>query len=157
MAMYGDLKYWPSWVQTLVNINHFALVVNSSINILIYACKDEKFLNVLLITIRYKRNLSRSESVNVELPTRVEAPSTPHTMHTRIEKSSGGGGGGGGGGGETEAFGMTVMDELESGGSSASADNGGNCSKTATANNGYCTTPKKMIVEELTSLLAEKQ
>ena len=48
MAMHGYLKEWPEWIQTLVHINHFALVVNSSINILIYACKDEKFLNVLL-------------------------------------------------------------------------------------------------------------
>ena len=48
MAMHGELKYWPNWIETLVHINHFALVVNSSINILIYACKDEKFLNVLL-------------------------------------------------------------------------------------------------------------
>ena len=46
--MHGYLKEWPEWIQTLVHINHFALVVNSSINILIYACKDEKFLNVLL-------------------------------------------------------------------------------------------------------------
>ena len=48
MAMHGELKHWPNWIETLVHINHFALVVNSSINILIYACKDEKFLNVLL-------------------------------------------------------------------------------------------------------------
>ena len=55
MAMYGELKHWPNWIETLVHINHFALVVNSSINILIYACKDEKFLNVLLESARTSR------------------------------------------------------------------------------------------------------
>ena len=48
MALYGELKHWPNWIETIVKFNHLALVVNSSINILIYACKDEKFLNVLL-------------------------------------------------------------------------------------------------------------
>lgn len=54
MVRYGELKYWPDWIQYLVHFNHFGLVVNSSINILIYSCKDEKFLNVLLITIGMK-------------------------------------------------------------------------------------------------------
>ncbi|CAB4065556.1 unnamed protein product [Lepeophtheirus salmonis] len=56
MALYGKLKDWPNWIKMLVNINHFALVVNSSINILIYCFKDEKFLNVLLQTIGIRRH-----------------------------------------------------------------------------------------------------
>ena len=48
LALHGKLLYWPDWVQTMVLINHFALAVNSSINILIYCSKDEKFLNVML-------------------------------------------------------------------------------------------------------------
>jgi ABC-type proline/glycine betaine transport system permease subunit len=55
LAMYGKLKHWPDWIQTLVHVNHFALVVNSSINILIYCSKDEKFLNVMLQTFGLKR------------------------------------------------------------------------------------------------------
>ena len=50
-SLYRELKYWPFWIKILVHVNHFALVVNSSINILIYCCKDEKFFNVLLVTI----------------------------------------------------------------------------------------------------------
>ena len=34
---YGEIREWPGWVDALVHINHFALVVNSSINILIYS------------------------------------------------------------------------------------------------------------------------
>ena len=34
---YGEIKEWPNWVDALVHVNHFALVVNSSINILIYS------------------------------------------------------------------------------------------------------------------------
>ena len=59
MLWYGELKHWPQWIETLVHLNHFALVVNSSINILIYACKDDKFLHVLLVTIRVKPARSR--------------------------------------------------------------------------------------------------
>ena len=54
-VMYGKLQNWPDWIQTLVHVNHFALVVNSSINILIYCCKDEKFLNVMLVTLKLSR------------------------------------------------------------------------------------------------------
>ena len=34
---HGEIKEWPDWVDALVHVNHFALVVNSSINILIYS------------------------------------------------------------------------------------------------------------------------
>ena len=55
MYLYGKMKHWPSWIQTLVFLNHFALVVNSSINILIYTVKDEKFRNVMLKTLGLNR------------------------------------------------------------------------------------------------------
>ena len=55
IAKYGSIKYWPSWIQTLVFLNHLALVVNSSINILIYTVKDEKFRNVMLKTLGLDR------------------------------------------------------------------------------------------------------
>lgn len=69
MAMYGELKHWPGWIQTMVHVNHFALVVNSSINILIYACKDDKFQHVLLVTIGVRSSLGgrRSYSSEVEM------------------------------------------------------------------------------------------
>lgn len=54
-AVYGKLEHWPHWIQMLVHVNHFALVVNSSINILIYSCKDEKFRNVMLVTLGLTR------------------------------------------------------------------------------------------------------
>jgi hypothetical protein len=40
----------------LVTVSHFALVVNSSINIVIYTFKDDKFRNVMLYTFGWKRN-----------------------------------------------------------------------------------------------------
>ena len=68
LVMHGELKHWPDWIQVLVHGNHFALVFNSSINILIYACKDDKFLDVLLITIHVRPGgRSRSRSPDVEL------------------------------------------------------------------------------------------
>jgi len=62
MAVYGELRYWPDWVQFLVHVNHLALVVNSSINILIYSCKDDKFLRVLLVTLRIRPASSTSSA-----------------------------------------------------------------------------------------------
>ena len=53
--IHGELKGWPDWIQTLVHISHFSLVFNSSINILIYSCKDEKFFNVMLVTLGLSR------------------------------------------------------------------------------------------------------
>lgn len=67
LVMYGELKNWPDWIQVLVHGNHFALVFNSSINIMIYACKDDKFLNVLLITIHMRPGRGRSRSPDLEL------------------------------------------------------------------------------------------
>ena len=63
LAIYGQLKHWPDWIQTLVHVNHFALVVNSSINILIYCVKDEKFRNVMWKTLGLTRYAS-----HVKLP-----------------------------------------------------------------------------------------
>jgi len=55
IAMYGEVKNWPDWIEALVHINHFALVVNSSINILIYCCKDEKFLHIMLVMLHLRQ------------------------------------------------------------------------------------------------------
>ena len=52
LAIYGQLKHWPDWIQTLVHVNHFALVVNSSINILIYCCLSSKFREEGLTVLR---------------------------------------------------------------------------------------------------------
>jgi hypothetical protein len=85
MALHGELKNWPDWIQTLVHFNHFALVVNSSINILIYACKDEKFLNVMLVTIHMKPSgvtRSRSRSPDLEL-TQMNAESRSTTLERK--------------------------------------------------------------------------
>ena len=54
-AIYGKLENWPGWIETLVHVNHFALVVNSSINFLVYCWKDEKFRNVMLETLGLQR------------------------------------------------------------------------------------------------------
>ncbi len=136
MAVYGDLKYWPSWVQTLVNINHFALVVNSSINILIYACKDEKFLNVLLITIKYKRTESCT------LPTAEPVTRVDYVAGRTVANAGGG-----------ETINMDVMQDGGGGGIgrkgvNGSANGGGNGLKSAVrgivnTNNGYCPSPKR--------------
>merc|ERR1711963_617288 len=61
LATYGQLKHWPDWIQTLVHVNHFALVVNSSINILIYCVKDEKFRNVMWKTLGLTRFFKSNE------------------------------------------------------------------------------------------------
>ena len=54
-SLYGDNTYWPAWINYLVQVSHLALVFNSSSSILIYCCKDEKFLNVVLSTIGLSR------------------------------------------------------------------------------------------------------
>ncbi len=79
MARYGELKYWPKWVQFLVDVNHCALVVNSSINILIYACKDEKFLRVLLVTIKLRPPRSGLRPSDSRSPDLVEMTATVAT------------------------------------------------------------------------------
>ena len=39
MIKYGTIKIWPEWADVLSRINHFMLVFNSSVNIVIYTLK----------------------------------------------------------------------------------------------------------------------
>ncbi len=59
IVKYGKIDVWPNWIQFMVHINHLALVVNSSINLLIYSCKDDKFLRVLLVTVGLRQRATR--------------------------------------------------------------------------------------------------
>ena len=48
VALHGEAKEtWPVWCELLTFLSHFLLVFNSSINIVIYCWKDEKFRIVL--------------------------------------------------------------------------------------------------------------
>ena len=55
MIYFGSLVYWPEWANNLTYINHLMLVINSSINILIYAAKDAKFRRTLISILRCKK------------------------------------------------------------------------------------------------------
>jgi hypothetical protein len=46
-----------------VHINHFALVVNSSINIVIYCWRDEKFLDIMLVTMKIREPNSAASTL----------------------------------------------------------------------------------------------
>lgn len=50
-----SLISWPQWAENLSYFNHLLLVINSSINILIYTAKDAKFRNTLISIIRCKK------------------------------------------------------------------------------------------------------
>ena len=41
MVHYGTIQFWPVWADNLTRLNHLMLVVNSSINIIIYTAKVE--------------------------------------------------------------------------------------------------------------------
>jgi len=47
MIRFGTIKFWPEWADILTRVNHFMLVFNSSINIIIYTVKDFKFRRAL--------------------------------------------------------------------------------------------------------------
>ena len=63
LAIHGEIIF-PGWILNLIHFNHFGLVINSSINILIYCWRDKKFLNIMLITcrIRSKDTLLRTRA-----------------------------------------------------------------------------------------------
>ena len=50
-----NVMYWPQWAENLSYFNHLLLVINSSINILIYTAKDAKFRNTLISIFRCKK------------------------------------------------------------------------------------------------------
>ena len=39
MVRYRTIQFWPSWADNLTRFNHLSLVINSSINIIIYTAK----------------------------------------------------------------------------------------------------------------------
>merc|ERR1712123_334600 len=41
------LTDWPTWCDNVSSLSHLLLVINSSINIVIYTVKDDKFRNIL--------------------------------------------------------------------------------------------------------------
>ena len=53
LAIHGEIVF-PEWILNLIHFNHFALVINSSINILIYCWRDKKFLHIMLVTCRIR-------------------------------------------------------------------------------------------------------
>jgi len=102
--LYGSLSSWPAWIQTLTHVSHFSLVFNSSINILIYSAKDEKFRKVMLTTLGLTRFMRHTTTSRIQrrndnsvvqrnghhsttLTTTVEVgenfPRSPHVMELR--------------------------------------------------------------------------
>ncbi len=55
-------KKWPLWAFLLTRINHFLLVINSSVNFFIYCFRDAKFRGSLIALLGLKRLLARAES-----------------------------------------------------------------------------------------------
>jgi len=39
----GQIQYYPTWVELVINLNHVALALNAAFNIVIYICKDKTF------------------------------------------------------------------------------------------------------------------
>merc|ERR1712062_503301 len=56
LASYGNLTLdWPVWTQILTSSSNFLQVLNSSINIIIYCWKDDKFRIVLFQMLKLHR------------------------------------------------------------------------------------------------------
>merc|ERR1712142_407346 len=66
LALYGDIHNWPEWCIILSIFSNLLLVLNSSVNIMIYGWKDKKFREILL-KLFYLNNLVRDSSTS-ELP-----------------------------------------------------------------------------------------
>jgi len=54
LAFYGDIaQNWPKWCSLMSDFSHLLLVLNSSVNIIIYGWKDAKFRELLLKLLRF--------------------------------------------------------------------------------------------------------
>ena len=49
MVHYGTIQFWPAWADNLTRLNHLMLVVNSSVNILIYTAKVGRIKSCIVI------------------------------------------------------------------------------------------------------------
>lgn len=58
LLLWGDpLTDWPAWCDQVSAVSHLLLVINSSINILIYTARDDKFRIILIKMFTSKRNV----------------------------------------------------------------------------------------------------
>lgn len=55
MVQYETIQFWPEWTEILARWSHLLLVINSSINIVIYNAKDVKFRKALLSMFQCKK------------------------------------------------------------------------------------------------------
>ena len=60
------MTYWPKWAETLSYFKHLMLLINSSINILIYAAKDAKFRRTLISILRGKKKEERMTAISLD-------------------------------------------------------------------------------------------
>jgi len=84
VAVYGNYKKWPLWCDILTYLSHLLLVINSSMNIVIYCWKDKKFRRALI-------QLLTSEQVSQSLSTfsRHQASSPQnHLLHPQRRRRS---------------------------------------------------------------------
>ncbi len=51
-------KKWPLWAFLLTRVNHFLLIINSSVNFFIYCFRDAKFRNALISLLALKKPFS---------------------------------------------------------------------------------------------------
>eukprot|EP00092_Neocalanus_flemingeri_P097539 GFUD01124309.1.p1 GENE.GFUD01124309.1~~GFUD01124309.1.p1 ORF type:complete len:115 (-),score=38.05 GFUD01124309.1:61-405(-) len=77
LAVHGNVaKNWPKWCSILSNFSHLFLVLNSSVNIIIYGWKDNKFREVLIQLLHLncflKENTSPLENTRMTVVDRVE-------------------------------------------------------------------------------------
>jgi len=71
LAVHGSVPTateWPAWCSVLINISHLFLVLNSSVNVIIYGWKDNKFREILLQTFHLnwmlKQKITQMTSTN---------------------------------------------------------------------------------------------
>eukprot|EP00092_Neocalanus_flemingeri_P105384 GFUD01135086.1.p1 GENE.GFUD01135086.1~~GFUD01135086.1.p1 ORF type:complete len:137 (-),score=35.16 GFUD01135086.1:27-398(-) len=57
MIQFGTIQFWPVWADNLTRWNHLMLVVNSSINILVYMAKDFKFRQAFFLMFRCEKEV----------------------------------------------------------------------------------------------------
>jgi len=86
LAVYGGVaKNWPKWCSILSNFSHLFLVLNSSVNIIIYGWKDNKFREVLLQQLHLNCCMKENTSLVMSNMSMID---TPMTMVNRVEDNT---------------------------------------------------------------------
>ena len=68
LAVEGTMEItpWPAWCEVVSIISTILLVFNSSINIIIYCCKDNSFRKVLFVKLNISEGIGNGDDVHNE-------------------------------------------------------------------------------------------